>query len=102
MAEQGSVLQVYSTHTSCWLQVVGLAETKQRRVVSRSYLARSDWQLDRGWNPEERLANDPRVCRVPSRRGRELRTPVGDHVHRQSMNPEDVLHHELGRFLGRG
>jgi hypothetical protein len=45
------------THTSCWLQVVGLVETRQRRVVSRSWLACSDWPLD--WNPEDRLANNP-------------------------------------------
>jgi hypothetical protein len=41
--EQGRVLLAYSTHTSCWLQVVGLVETRQHRVVSRSLLARSDW-----------------------------------------------------------
>ena len=34
--------------------------------------------------------------------GRELRRPVGNHVHGQSMDPEDVLPHELGRLLGRG
>ena len=59
MAEQGRVLQAYSTHTSCWLQEVELAETRQRNVVSRSWLARSDWPLDWGWNPEDRLADDP-------------------------------------------
>lgn len=62
VAEQGRVLRAlraYSTHTSCWLQVVGLAETRQRRVVSRSWLAHSDWPLDWGRNPEDRLADDP-------------------------------------------
>jgi hypothetical protein len=29
-----------------------------RRVVSKSWLAHSDWPLDWGWNSEDRLAND--------------------------------------------
>jgi hypothetical protein len=29
-----------------------------------------------------------------------LRTTIADNVHRKSMDPEDVLHHELGRLLG--
>lgn len=53
------MLRAYSTHASCWLQVVGLAETIQHRVVSRSWLACSDRPLDWGWNPEDRLADDP-------------------------------------------
>ena len=35
-AGQQLVLQAYSTNTSCWLQVVWLVETRQRRAVSRA------------------------------------------------------------------
>lgn len=59
VAEQGRVLRAYSTHTSCWLQEVELAETRQHRVVSRSWLARSYWPMEEWWNPEDRLADDP-------------------------------------------
>nr|XP_046176534.1 dual specificity protein phosphatase 12-like [Oncorhynchus gorbuscha] len=31
----------------------------------------------------------------------ETRTPIGDHVYRESMDLEDMLHHKLGRLLGR-
>jgi hypothetical protein len=54
VAEQGRVLRAYSTHTSCWLQVVGLAETRQCRVVSRSWLARSDLPFLHGLTLEMR------------------------------------------------
>ena len=27
--------------------------------------------------------------------------PIGDRVYRVSMDPEDMLHHKLGRLLGR-
>lgn len=56
VAEPGRVLRAYSTHTNCWLQVVGLSETRQRRAVCRSLLACSDWLLDWCWKPEGRLA----------------------------------------------
>lgn len=36
-----------------------MAETRQRRVVSRSWLAHSNWLLDWGWKPEDRQADDP-------------------------------------------
>ena len=66
VAAQGRVLRVYSPHTSCWLQEVGLAETRQRRVLSRSWLACSDWPLDWGWHPEDRLADDPMRAQTAS------------------------------------
>ncbi len=34
--------------------------------------------------------------------GGELRTPIWNHINRQSMEPEDVVHHQLGGLPGRG
>ena len=59
VAEQGRVFRAYSTQTSCRLQVVRLVKTRHLKVVSRSWFARSNWPLDWGWNPEDRLAENP-------------------------------------------
>ena len=50
------MLRVYSTHTSCCLQVVGLAETRHRFQVLVGSL---HLPVGLGWNAEHRLADDP-------------------------------------------
>ncbi len=40
---------------------MGLLAAIHRRVVSRSWLIRSVWPLDSGWNPNDRLAVAPTI-----------------------------------------
>ncbi len=59
MADDRRVLWAYSAHTMKVDHEVGLLATMQRRVVSRSWLTRYVWPLDSGWNPDDKLADDP-------------------------------------------
>ncbi len=66
----GRELWEYSTHGSCWLQELGLCDARQRRALSRSWLARSDCPLVWGWKPEDRLVEAP-ICLQNSFQNRE-------------------------------
>ena len=64
-------------------------------------MARSDWPVDWGGDPDDRLADDPiRVQKVFQNWDKNWRTPIRDNVNRESMDPEDVLPHKLGHLLG--
>jgi len=59
VAELVWVLWAYSMHSSCLDQVEGCLDAMQWSTVSISCFILSDWLLDWGWQPEDRLVVAP-------------------------------------------
>ena len=73
---------------------------RQLRAVPRSWLARSDWPLVWGWNPDDRLRL-PATCRTPFRNAKR----IGGHDLTQCLKGvhgyETHCPYELCHLLGR-
>lgn len=96
VAEQGSVLQVYSIHMSCGVGGDKAVKSCLQVLIGLLQLAvglRVEPRGHAGHPPNEGAECLPEL-------GRELRNAIGDHVQWKSMDPEDVLDHGLGRLLG--
>lgn len=62
----------------------------------------SVWLLNCGWKSDDRLEVAPNSLPNSFQNTEEKKgTPVGDHIQWEAMEPEAMLHQQLGRLLGQ-